>query len=160
MFRKSVFLSIVLTLILGLSACRPATVSFPDPSLEVAIREFIDKPEGPILPSDLEGLTSFDATFDASIKEITDLSGLEHCTNLTELYLGFNQISDISPLTTLTNLRMLDLVGNQISDISPLVENSGLSSGDFIYLTDNPLSTRSLSAYIPQLEESGVDVSW
>lgn len=222
MFRKSVFLSIVLTLILGLSACGPATVSFPDPSLEAAIREFIDKPEGPILPSDLEGVTSLDASgrditdltgvehfsnlaaLDLSLNQIRDISPLSSLANLTELYLGFNQISDISALYCLTNLSLLDLSANkisdtsalsnlanlavlelshneisnisalsnltnlavlflstnQISDISPLVENSGLSSGHFVYLTDNPLSTRSLDVYIPQLEERGVDVSW
>ncbi len=184
----------------GVVSCGPSTVTFPDPNLEAAIREAIDKPEGTILPSDLEGLTYFDA----SLKEITDLSRLEYCTNLTELYLAFNQISDISALYSLTNLSLLDLGGNQISDIStlsnltnltvlelsgnkisdisalsnltnlavlflstnqisdisPLVDNSGLSSGHFVYLIDNPLSTRSLDVYIPQLQERGVDVSW
>ncbi len=36
-------------------SCGPAAVTFPDPNLEIAIREAINKPEGSIYPSDLEG---------------------------------------------------------------------------------------------------------
>jgi Leucine-rich repeat (LRR) protein len=72
--------------------------------------------------------------------------------------LSINQISDISPLANLTNLTELGLWQNQISDISALVENSGLGSGDTVYLTGNPLSTTSVKVYIPQLEARGVEV--
>jgi Leucine-rich repeat (LRR) protein len=74
------------------------------------------------------------------------------------LGLSSNQISDISPLASLTNLTVLGLHENQISDISPLVANSGLSSGDVVYLEDNPLDTDSLNTYIPQLKNRGVEV--
>jgi len=39
-----------------------------------------------------------------------------------------------------------------------LVANSGLSDGDVVHLSNNPLSDTSLNEYIPQLEERGVDV--
>ena len=71
-------------------------VILPDPNLEVAIREAIDKPIGDIYQSDLEELTEFSA----SERNIVNLSGLEHCTNMTSLDLGYNQISDISPSLT------------------------------------------------------------
>ena len=156
MFRKSLFLSVVVVMMLSLSACGPKEVTFLDSNLEAAIREAIDKPEGTVLPSDLEGLTSLEA----SGRDITNLLGLEHCTNLAQLHLYNNQISDISPLSNLTNLEELGLDNNQISDISPLVENSGLSEEDSVNLMGNPLNTTSVNVYIPQLEERGVDLRW
>jgi Leucine-rich repeat (LRR) protein len=53
---------------------------------------------------------------------------------------------------------VLDLSYNNISDISPLVENSGLSLGDTVDLSNNPLSATSVNVYIPQLEARGVTV--
>jgi internalin A len=108
-------------------------VNFPDPNLEAAIRDAIDKPEGPIYPEDLEGLTELHA----SEKDIADLTGLEYCTNLEGLYLRDNQISDISPLSGLTSLWCLDLDENQISDISPL---SSLTNLEVLCLWNNQIS--------------------
>jgi len=96
-------------------------VEFPDPNLEAAIREAIGKPTGDIYPSDLAGLT----LLVAYQRNITDLTGIEHCTSLISLYLWSNQISDISPLANLTSLTSLTLSSNQISDISPV---AGLTS--------------------------------
>jgi Leucine-rich repeat (LRR) protein len=92
--------------------------------------------------------------------QIGDISPLANLTNLTVLYLASNQISDISPLTNLTNLTYLDLDSNEIRDISPLVENEGLSEGDYLCLTKNPLSSDSVNVYIPQLQVRGVTVPW
>jgi hypothetical protein len=108
------------------------SVTFADPNLEAAIREAIDIPERPMYPSDLEGLTSLSA----SERNIADLTGLEHCINLIELDLGYNQISDISPL----------------------VQNEGLGEADAIYLQGNPLSWESVNVYIPELRGKGVTV--
>jgi hypothetical protein len=38
------------------------------------------------------------------------------------------------------------------------VENSGLSAGDTVNLSGNPLSDTSMNVYIPQLEERRVNV--
>ena len=107
-------------------------VTFADTNLEAAIREAIGKATGPIYRSDLEVLTSLSA----SERNISDLKGLEHCTNLTDLDLGYNWISDINPL----------------------VQNEGLGEGDTIYLRGNPLGWDSISAYIPELRGRGVTV--
>ena len=107
-------------------------VHFPDPNLEAAVREAIDKPTGNIYPSDLAELTSLYA-WD---KNITDLDGLEHCIGLTRL--------------TFRN--------NNISDISPLVNNPGLGDGDTVDLRDNPLSLQSTNTYIAQLQNRGVTI--
>jgi len=90
--------------------------------------------------------------------QIGDINPLSNLTGLTELLLDVNQITDISPLENLTSLGLLQLGNNQISDIEPLVANSGLSDGDTVDLTDNPLSAESIDVYIPQLEARGVTV--
>ena len=153
-------------------------VVFPDANLEAAVRMAIGKPTGAIYPSDLEGLTGLHA----SGRNITDLTGLEYCTDLiwlrlwtnqisdisplagltslTWLRLDSNQISDISPLAGLTSLTELDLSYNQISDISHLVDNIGLGEGDLVDLQWNPLSEDSINVYIPELEARGVTVNY
>jgi len=102
-----------------------APVTFPDSNLEAAIREAIEV-DGPIYASDLVGLSSLNAVE----RNITDLTGLEHCTSLTYLHLSRNQIDDISPISNLTSLTELDLDGNYISDISPLSDLTGLTELD------------------------------
>ena len=109
--------------------------------------------------SPLSNLTSLTG-LSLQYNQISNVSPLVNLTNLQQLWLGDNQISDISPLSNLTNLTWLDLEGNQISDISPLVDNEGLSEGDEIYLTGNPLSSDSINIYIPQLEARGVIVDY
>ncbi len=131
---------------------------FADPSLEAVIRQKIEKPDGPLLKSDLEGLTELHAGYGGGCN-IAYLSGIEHCINLQDLDLGDNeicdisslsrlpnlkwlrltrnQISNISPLSCLTNLESLSLPGNQISDISPL---SNLTNLQKLLLTSNPIS--------------------
>jgi hypothetical protein len=97
-------------------------VNFPDPNLRAAVRAAIGKPDGPIYPADLEGLTFLDA----SERNIANLTGLEYCTDLRYLFLLNNQISGISPLAGLTGLERLFLGSNQISDISALLNLSNL----------------------------------
>jgi len=153
-------------------------VTFPDVNLEAAVREAIDIAEDPIYPSDLDGLTLLVALG----RGITNLTGLECCTNLTHLnltnnditdispltglvsltilYLGSNQISDISPLVNITSLGILSINDNQVTDISPLVDNEDFSEGDVVNLAGNPLSTDSISIYIPELQSRGVTVTY
>ena len=133
MKRMTMVLIIPLATIFILGACaRPAeSVTFTDTKLEAAIREAINKPEGPIQRSDLESLT----TLIAELKRIQNLAGLEYCVYLRELNLCDNQISDISPLASLPRLHKLTI-------------------------SNNPLSPASLDIYIPQLEERGVEVDW
>ena len=57
---------------------------------------------------------------DASSNRISDLTGLEHATQLTRLDIADNEIGDISPLAGLTNLTILFLAENPIIDMAPL----------------------------------------
>jgi hypothetical protein len=129
-------------------------VTFVDPNLEAAIREAIDVPDDPIYPLDLAGLTSLSA----SARNISDLTGLEHCIDLAHLDLSRNQIGNIAPLADLTNLAYLQLDLNQIGNISYLVENDGFGGGDAIYVRGNPLGFVSINANIPELKGRGVTV--
>jgi len=120
---------------IGCAAPAPETVIFPDENLDAIIRSALVKPEGEaITPAELAGLT---AVFGAAQLGITDLSGIEHCKNLTELIIHFNQISDISTLSSLHNLNHLHLGGNQINDISPL---SSLANLTYLKLEHNQIS--------------------
>jgi len=58
----------------------------------------------------------------------------------------------------LINLTRLYLDGNQITDIFPLVENTGLGSGDQLFLDYIPLSQEALDIHIPILEDRNFDV--
>lgn len=119
-------------------------VTFPDSNLEVAIREAIDKPEGAIYLSDLQSLTDLVA----SQKGVSNISGLEYCSNLQGLVLTDNNVGEILPLSGLTSLKWLDLVNNNISDISPL---TGLASLDWL-----PLGGNSISDISPLVMNSGL----
>ena len=99
----------------------PQTVNIPDPNLRAAIETTLGKTTGAsITVADMKTLTSLTARN----ANISNLTGLEHATNLTRLALFNNHISDISPISGLTNLTFLTLNTNRVSDISPL---SGLT---------------------------------
>jgi Leucine-rich repeat (LRR) protein len=124
-------------------------VYFPDPNLEAVVREAIGKTTGLICASELEGLTNLYA----GQGSIFNLTGLEHCTNLTYLDVRFNQISDISPLDNLSNLTGLWLSGNQISDVSSLANLTKLRELD---LGANQISDISSLANLTKLREVGL----
>ena len=125
--------------------------------ISLKVLDFIDNQIGDISP--LSSLTSLKA-LSLINNRISDISPLSSLTSLTALSLINNQISDISPLSGLISLTTLYLIDNQISDIEPLVDNPGLSSGDYVYLNGNPLSTASIDTYIPQLTARGVTVEY
>ena len=151
-----------------------AQVTFRDSNMEAAVRETLGIPERPIYKSELGSLV----VLKAMDKHISDLTGIEYCTNLQVLalaenkisdisllsgladlrllYLDGNNISDISPLAGLTNLRLLYLNENNIADITALVTNPGLTTGDVVLLKNNPLNATSLNISIPRLRDKGV----
>ena len=130
-------------------------VSIPDANLCAVIEDSLGKASGaPITPAEMATLTRLSAR-DSGIR---DLTGLEHATNLTYLELWSNSIKDVSALSSLTNLTVLLLQNNSISDLSPLVANSGLGQGDYVNVSQNPLSATSLNTHIPALQGRGVHV--
>ena len=129
----------------------------PDPNLRAAVENALGKAPGtPIAPAEMAALTRLEARN----VNISNLTGLEHATNLTMLQLGNNYISDISPMVGLTKLTGLFLQGNNISNLSPLVANTGLGSGDQVLLNDNPLSRSSINTHIQTLQGRGVTIEF
>ena len=103
-------------------------VSIPDANLRAAVRRALGLEEGDTLTQQkMAGLTDILLDRFTGYREINNLTGLEHATNLT--WVGFNntQVSDITPLANLTNLTALRLWDNQISDITPLANLTNLT---------------------------------
>ena len=107
----------------------------PDPNLRTAVEKALGKASGTtITAADMAKLTRLEARN----ANISDLTGLESATNLTELHLGdtrvegegwinSNSIKDLSPLAGLTNLTWLNLGQNNITDLSPLAALTNLT---------------------------------
>lgn len=108
--------SLVVLIALGFAVFGDEPVEFPDHNLEQVIRDAIAKPTGTIYESDLAGLRGLTANH----VDISDLTGLEHCSALFGLDLMYNQISDLRPLSGLAGLVVLYLGGNRISNLTPL----------------------------------------
>ena len=146
-------------------------VSIPDANLRAAIEAALGKARGaPITVAEMETLTNLKALRAG----ISDLTGLEFATNLTELYLWANNISDVSALSGLTNLiglnlslndltdaalpalsgltnlRELELNANYVSDLSPL---SGLTNLRDLYLGSNGISDVSALSGLTNLRD-------
>ena len=85
---------------------------------------------------------------------ITDLSPLCELTNLTDLVLFLNAITDISALSNLTNLGHLNLDRNTISDLSVL---SNLTNLGDLFLADNAITDISALSDLTNL--AGLDIS-
>ena len=110
-------------------------ISIPDDSLRVVLERALGKTSGAAISgAEMRTLT----TLNASGKRISDLTGLEYATGLTDLDLSDNAISAISALSGLTTgLTDLDLSDNAISAISDL---SGLTGLTDLGLSDNAIS--------------------
>ncbi len=146
-------------------------VLFKDANLEQAIRNALGIPTELVQKEDLEQLEElvYEGKEGAKISDltgiehcinmshlnlynnqITDLRVLESCSNLVELYINENQISDVTPLAGLIQLERLSLRENQISDISPL---SNLIKLKYLTLQRNNISDVSPLANLVQLED-------
>ena len=100
-------------------------VDIPDSNLKQAIREALElSDEIPLTQVDMLRLGGLNAKG----RQITDLTGLEHATNLTWLDLGSNDIQDLRPIAGLIQLDTLYIWGNPISDISPLENLTSLGT--------------------------------
>ena len=117
------------------NAVAEAAVNISDTNLRPVIETALGvAPGAPITAGEMETLTRLEARN----ANINNLTGLEHATNLTGLWLGdkevegkgwinSNSIKDLSPLAGLTNLTWLNLSQNNITDLSPLAELTNLT---------------------------------
>ena len=141
-FRFTFFLLMSLTLPLTATA---QVVDIPDPNLRAVIENALGKVSGAtITTADMATLTRLDA----NEAGISDLTGLEHTTNLRDLHLWSNSVSDLSSLAGLTKLTGLYLGGSSASDLSPLV---GLTNLESLFLDANGISNLSALAGLTKL---------
>lgn len=98
---------------------------FYDKNLEKLIRDYINKPSGVILKSDVVNITRIEA----DNKNISDLRGIENLVNLQDLDLFNNlDVENIEPLASLKNLKYLSITDSKVSDITPLEGLTNLCS--------------------------------
>ena len=89
-------------------------MSIPDPGLNAAIREALQKPTGPLTQQDLLSLTNLNA----SSRNVRSIDGLEAARNLVSLDLQINHLTNFSLPGALTNLSTLDLSVNPLTNFS------------------------------------------
>ena len=134
MKRVCTFFIILIALSCWISVADAQRIRMPDANLAAVVRDALGlAPGAPISKQKIRGLTELDAR-DSQIKNLT---GLEHATQLTYLFLYYNQISDVSPLRGLTRLRHLGLDGNQISNVRPLI---GLKQLELLHIGQNKIN--------------------
>ncbi len=158
--RFTFFLFIFVTLPLATTA---QVIDIPDSNLRAAIEKALGVAAGePITVDNIATLTRLEA----QNANISDLTGLEHATNLTTLNLGHvlvgterrpinsNSLSNISLLGGLTNLTELWLGFNSIENISPL---AGLTNLTWLDLTGNLVSNIAPIANLTKLTHLDLD---
>ena len=125
-------------------------VTIPDANLRAVIADSLGKAYGaPISRTEMATLT----VLEAPNSNISDLTGLEHATGLTSLWISANSISDVMALSSLTNLTSLWLWDNLISDVSPL---SGLTNLTGLSLHSNLISDLAPLANLTNLTGLGL----
>lgn len=121
-------------------------VTFADTAFERVIRFYVNKPTGDIRRSDMLWF----GRFSAAGQHISDLTGIEHCRNLTALLLWNNHVTDLTPLSGLIGLRVLNVGYNGLSDIGPL---ASLVHLDTLQLASNAIEDLSALASLDSLSE-------
>jgi internalin A len=128
----------------------PQVIAFPDENLETIIINTLNKSsDEEILSTDLAKLKELHI----QNSNVSDLTGLEYCINITQLEIRETPVTDISPLSSLTKLNHLSLNNNQISDISPL---SNLFELEWLSVEVSPLEDISPLSNLTNLEILGL----
>jgi Leucine-rich repeat (LRR) protein len=104
-----------------------APVSIPDPNLKKAIEKRLNK----LNPDANDMLLLTYLTADSN--GISDLTGIQHATNLQYLYLAYNNISDINHITPLKKLKYFSLYDNNVADVNALADVNQLEYLNLLY---------------------------
>lgn len=133
-------------LLLGPKLALAQEVTIPDPGLNAAIRDALQKPNGPLTEQDLLTLTNLSALS----RHVQSIAGLEAAQNLVALDLEDNQIASLDFPTNLTRLVTLDLSENQFSN---LALPGGLTNLTKLRLEVGALTNLTLPAGLTALSE-------
>ncbi len=132
---------LVLTLLVltnFLAPTQAAEVVIPDPGLNAAIRQALQKPNGPLSDQDLLGVTNLNA----SGRSISSIQGLDAAHNLLLVDLNSNLLTNFVLAGGLTNLITLELFNNHLTNLTLPPD---LTKLDTLLLDGNPLQTLVLS---------------
>ncbi len=91
---------------------------------------------------------------------ISDISPLGSLADMHTLNLDNNAIANVGPIVSMTGLNHLSLIGNSTANIAPLGNNAGLTAGDSVWLTGNPLTDPSTDSIVAVLRGRGVVVTY
>ena len=109
-------------------------VNIPDQNLKKLLNDtLLQSGNSDITKKQLESIISING----EQRNISNLEGLQYCTNLQNLSLMSNNISDITPLKNLSNLNSLALSFNKINNIESLKSLTNLQS---LFLMSNNIS--------------------
>ena len=98
----------------------------PDSNLRQAVRDELGLPnEIPLQPAEMRRLTRLEA----SSRQITDLTGLEHAIHLTYLGIARNAIQALTPLSGLIRLESIVGFDNEISRSHAIIKPHELEMG-------------------------------
>ena len=128
-----------------------ALVTIPDATLRAVVEWELGKARGaPISVAEMKTLTKLESGCCSGVVDVSDLTGLEFATNLTDFSFYNHKITDISALSGLTNLKYIELAVNGITDISAL---SGLTNLEILWLNDNGITDISALSGLTNLRE-------
>ncbi len=127
------------------------------------LRRVNDLTEVYISDNDIEDLSPLEnrnlRTLTAAGNRITDLSPLRNSLAMETLDLNLNAgLRDISVVERMVALKVLRLDGTDVRDLSPLVDNTGLGSGDQVYLRNLPNLNADAERHVTTLRGRGVYV--
>ncbi len=92
-------------------------IEIPDRNLKAVLQSKYDiDGDGKITEHDMLNIV----TLDIAQSNIANLEGLQHASNLKEIYAQYNNISDLTPLVNLEKITRAYFINNSITDISIL----------------------------------------
>ncbi|WP_457923066.1 hypothetical protein [Enterococcus faecalis] len=93
----------------------------PDKNLQMLVSKYLKKDVADITKADLTGITVLDNyTENNSIKDISNLEGIQYATNLVRLQLKGKGLENLTPLNGCTSLTIVNFLDSNIQDISGL----------------------------------------
>lgn len=93
----------------------------PDKNLQMLVSKYLKKDVADITKADLTGITVLDNyTANESIKDISNLEGIQYATNLVRLQLKGKGLENLTPLNGCTSLTIVNFLDSNIQDISGL----------------------------------------
>ena len=147
-YRKSIKTTLLpvllIVLVLGVTKMQGQEVFIPDPGLNSAVRDAVEKPTGPLTVQDMLGMVKLNA----NQRGVRSLEGLEAASNLVWLSLSENSLAHFITPNTLTNLNYLDLSHNLFENFP---EIGNLMSLEALYLVANQLTNGALPLGLTRL---------